>query len=296
MHRSLLYMSSRNAFTLVEMLSVVSIVALILSLLLPALARARTQAKITTCQANIRQLGMLVSMYQAESADFVPLLFDYWSNLALAGSKPAEQCWLSVALRRYDSQTRNLDAKRFDPTICWPDPPVAGLPRVQEYQRKVMPELYSCPFERGNPAWPTNPVRDDRGDYWELRFGGRWESYHTWTDPPPLLGRWKPGPLAKYDQMYPTLHFNRGGRHRKWNWRDAKAAGRGSLAELTTVFCAQGEFMSTVHAPAISCSCSPMRPFWANIGSHRQGHQGGTNALFADTHVEWIPGHRIGSP
>lgn len=288
--------SNRRAFTVIEALIVVSTVALLLSILAPSLSRARQQARLTTCQANLRQIGTLVSVYQAESAEFAPLVFDYWSNGALAGHKPAEQCWLSVALRRYDAQTRNLEGKQFNPKICWPDPPGPNLPRLRDYERSFMPELYSCPFERGKPTQEVNPVREDRGDYWEYRFGGTFESYHTWTRLPRPLSRWQAGPLTKYNQKYPTLHFNRDGRHRKWTSRDAKAVARGSLAELTTVYCAQGEFMSTLFYPSISTSCPPMRPFWANIRSHRQSERGGTNALFADTHVEWVPGYQIGSP
>jgi len=286
----------RRGFTMIEALTVVSITALAISMLVPSLARARTQARLTTCQANLRQIGTLVTIYQAESSDFVPLLFDYWANSTLAGSLPAEQCWLSVALRRYDSSTRTLEGRGFDPKASWPDPPVPGKRGLRDYQQTVMPELYACPFERGRPAPAENPVREDRGDYWEYRFGGTWESYHTWTRLPRLLAQWQAGPMKRYDQKYPTLHFNREGRHRKWSSRDAKAAGRGSLAEMTTVFCAQGEYMSRVYYPSLSCSCSPTQPFWANIGSHRQTDSGGTNALFADTHVEWVPGHRIGSP
>ena len=33
-----------------------------------------------------------------------------------------------------------------------------------------------------------------------------------------------------------------------------------------------------------------------NVGSHRTGTGGGTNAVFADCHVEWIVGTRIGWP
>lgn len=285
----------RPAFTIIEALVVVSVVALLLTLLAPSLSRARVQARITTCQANIRQIGSLVAIYQAESSDFVPLVFSYWSNMAVMGSKPADECWLSVALRRYDAQTRKLEARKFDPKICWPEPAESGRPRLRDYERTIMPELYACPFERGRPAPAENPLREDQGEFWEYTFGGTWEAYHTWTSSPRML-RWKTGPLAKYNQKYPTLHFNREERHRKWTSRDAKRAGRGSLAEMTTVFCAQGEYMSTSFYPSISTSCPPMRPFWANRGSHRQNEAGGTNALFADTHVEWVAGNQIGSP
>lgn len=282
--------------TLIETLVVVSLFTLLVSILVPSLSRARVQAKLTTCQANIRQIGTLVSVYQSESSDYVPLVFDYWANSSLAEYQPAENCWLSVALRRYDAQTRNLEGKKFNPKICWRDPPGIDTPNLRQYQRTFMPEVYACPFEAGKPGPDVNPVRENRGEYWEYRFGGTWESYHTWNRLSRKLYRWEAGPLAKYHQKYPTLFFNREGRHRKWSSHDAKAAGRGSLGEMTTIFCAQGEFMSMLYYPSISTSCPPMRPFWANIGSHRRTERGGTNALFADNHVEWVRGDQIGSP
>ena len=50
-------------FTLIELLVVISIVALLMSIMLPTLQRAKQSAKVITCQANLRQLGLLFSRY-----------------------------------------------------------------------------------------------------------------------------------------------------------------------------------------------------------------------------------------
>lgn len=56
-----------KGFTLVELLVVISIIAILLAVLMPALGRARDQAKISLCKSNLKQLAMAHVMYLNES-------------------------------------------------------------------------------------------------------------------------------------------------------------------------------------------------------------------------------------
>ena len=78
--------SDRYAFTLVELLVVIGIIALLISILLPALSKARASAQRLVCLSNMRQVGMAVQQYTIDNNGAFPSLLprgdvpgsDYW--------------------------------------------------------------------------------------------------------------------------------------------------------------------------------------------------------------------------
>src|SRR5687768_2059979 len=58
--------SCRRAFTLVELLVVVGVIAVLIAMLLPALRKARIAAKTTMCLSNLRQVGAGMLIYEIE--------------------------------------------------------------------------------------------------------------------------------------------------------------------------------------------------------------------------------------
>ncbi|MHC4586287.1 MAG: type II secretion system protein, partial [Planctomycetota bacterium] len=65
-------MHRRKGFTLIELLVVISIVVLLMALLLPALQKAKKQARAVVCQTNLKQWGSVMVLYTEDNEGRLP--------------------------------------------------------------------------------------------------------------------------------------------------------------------------------------------------------------------------------
>lgn len=90
--------SAHRGFTLVEMLTVIAIIALLAAVLFPVFASSRARGRDATCVSNLKQIGMALKLYGADCGEFLPL----------ANNRPSEDGspGLPAVLASYAGDTR----------------------------------------------------------------------------------------------------------------------------------------------------------------------------------------------
>ncbi len=85
----------RTGFTLIELLVVIAIISILASMLFPAFARAREQARKTVCISNVKQIGLGILQYNQDYDETYPIGFPFWAS-SLTPAPPPDRLLVNV--------------------------------------------------------------------------------------------------------------------------------------------------------------------------------------------------------
>lgn len=242
-----------NAFTLVELLVVIGIIAVLTAMLLPALQKARQASQAVVCQSNLRQQAQLILLYAHENKGTFPAIRadrkHFWaeSNFRLITRKDATA-----------ANVGNYGNPRFKSSsfICPMDErPWAASTAGPEYA--ATPTKYTniiVATSYGNnvyimPSWRSK-------DYEPPEFDG-WSNEDLSTANPD--GGWRKVTGARpASQVYMLC-----------DWSSVEAGGPAILPKYFWAY-SPSSFSWTLEAYEV--------------------HRGGMNFAFADGHVDWVKG------
>ena len=206
----------RTAFTLVELLVVIGIIAVLIAMLMPALSRAQRQARQVACLSNLRQFHLAMVHYAHEFRDvsiFSTHVQPRWCTTTKIGRYLGTQAATSHTFLNLKRLTCPSDPLADEAWISYSSP--------GELCHQLDPTTNPLKFSRYDPDWPLLTDfrqmnadgmfswRFDRGPTWLISYLGNrgWGNWHNARDGTNILFAAGDARWVTFKEQDPNVFF-----------------------------------------------------------------------------------------
>lgn len=179
-------------FTLVELLMVIAVIALLIALLLPALGRVRSQARLTQCVANIRSQTSLVLVYANDFKEALPPRTIFWNRLEDDGQYHQSFWTLARFMADYEGQGfASEDQIFFPPQGVWRCPEIRPEQDFEHTTHTVLvhsaPNTWVYSHALIDEQTGEKTVGSDALTGWEGVTAGSWRRLSNFSRPSDIV-------------------------------------------------------------------------------------------------------------
>jgi prepilin-type N-terminal cleavage/methylation domain-containing protein/prepilin-type processing-associated H-X9-DG protein len=267
-------MYQRRAFTLVELLVVIGIIALLISILMPALTKARKAAMDAMCLSNLRQFGNGVAMYAQDYGGYIPWsTFDGYDSGTPTNLPAYPNRYALPAMWRYQIAPYTGPRKL---------PALTANAATWDTEHRMAEGIFQCPYwnlKATDVATAGTHYSFAEGGYgWNSKYMGNvymWLVGSTWTPARSVASKVTYAPIKLNNiTKAPSDSILCGDTADEIDAWSSTATGSGFQA-----FC-------QIYTPSDYRSAAAQGTQETRELSQR--HHGGPNLLFADFHAEWM--------
>jgi prepilin-type N-terminal cleavage/methylation domain-containing protein len=208
-------------FTLIELLVVISIIALLLSIMMPALSKAKGMAKKVVCRTSLHSIGIGLSSYENDYPNRLPPQYDRWGPVTETYDNQYMEPWASYVAYHQDQLNSDGTFKPLQLAYLWDqqyiEDPKAFYCKSQRNQGVNLPFTFDYYSEKGDYQWGTHlPTKSNGSPDDKIRV-----SYHYW-----LHGKSSLTDLSRKPIVIDNLH----------HWNSVAHAKNGDPEGITALF------------------------------------------------------------